>query len=348
MADRHAAEAYDDPEPTPVDETAQRLLNLLFVLNAAPRPLTTEELVSDSDLGYGSGNRASDLRKFRRDREKLEERGVYIAELKTPGSSETEQSAWALDRARTFAAGGLVREEDARLLVAAIDAHLAVPGSPFEPPLRAIRTKALESLEAVEGELSVEDGATRRDCTARDAITDALWTAFSLRRTIKMRYTDAAGKQSERVIAVYGIFSHESAGYIAALDDASGEVRTFRIDRIARLGALGSPYEIPDGFDARAYLFLPFDLASGPTATAVFTLPAERTEAEVQAITYGRGRAQREADGTWSWTVEARDVNAAAAFALSHAHDGMRPQGPAPLVDAWRAHIERTVAAHAS
>ena len=122
MADRHAAEAHDDPEPMPVDETAQRLLNLLFVLNAAPRPLATEEIVSDSDLGYGSGNRASDLRKFRRDREKLEERGVYIAELKTPGSSETEQSAWALDRARTFAAGGLVREEDARLLVATIDA----------------------------------------------------------------------------------------------------------------------------------------------------------------------------------------------------------------------------------
>ena len=79
MADRHAAEAHDDPEPMPVDETAQRLLNLLFVLNAAPRPLATEEIVSDSDLGYGSGNRASDLRKFRRDREKLEERGVYIA-----------------------------------------------------------------------------------------------------------------------------------------------------------------------------------------------------------------------------------------------------------------------------
>lgn len=348
MADRHAAEAHDDPEPTPVDETAQRLLNLLFVLNAAPRPLATEEIVSDTDLGYGSGNRASDLRKFRRDREKLEERGVYIAEVKTPGSSETEQSAWALDRARTFAAGGLVREEDARLLVAAIDAHLAVPGSPFEPPLRAIRTKALESLEAVEGELSVEDEAVGRDSTVRDAITDALWTAFSLRRAIKMRYTDAAGKQSERVIAVYGIFSHESAGYIAALDGASGEVRTFRIDRIARLGALGRPYEIPDGFDARAYLFLPFDLADGPTATAVFTLPAERTEAEVQAITYGRGRAQREADGSWSWTVEARDVDAAAAFALLHAHDGMRPQGPEPLVDAWRAHIERTVAAHAS
>lgn len=348
MADRHAAEAYDDPEPTPVDETAQRLLNLLFVLNAAPRPLATEEIVSDTDLGYGSGNRASDLRKFRRDREKLEERGVYIAEVKTPGSSETEQSAWALDRARTFAAGGLVHEEDARLLVAAIDAHLAVPGSPFEPPLRAIRTKALESLEAVEGELSVEDEAVGHDSTVRDAITDALWTAFSLRRAIKMRYTDAAGKQSERVIAVYGIFSHESAGYIAALDGASGEVRTFRIDRIARLGALGRPYEIPDGFDARAYLFLPFDLADGPTATAVFTLPAESTEAEVQAITYGRGRAQREADGSWSWTVEARDVDAAAAFALSHAHEGMRPQGPEPLVDAWRAHIERTVAAHAS
>ena len=38
------------------DKTAQRILNLFFVLNSSPEPLTTEQIVLDSDLGYGSGN----------------------------------------------------------------------------------------------------------------------------------------------------------------------------------------------------------------------------------------------------------------------------------------------------
>ena len=36
------------------DKTAQRILNLFFVLNSSPEPLTTEQIVLDSDLGYGS------------------------------------------------------------------------------------------------------------------------------------------------------------------------------------------------------------------------------------------------------------------------------------------------------
>ena len=60
------------------DKTAQRILNLFFVLNSSPEPLTTEQIVLDSDLGYGSGNIDSDKRKFRRDRDKLLERGILI------------------------------------------------------------------------------------------------------------------------------------------------------------------------------------------------------------------------------------------------------------------------------
>ena len=33
------------------DKTAQRILNLFFVLNSSPEPLTTEQIVLDSDLG---------------------------------------------------------------------------------------------------------------------------------------------------------------------------------------------------------------------------------------------------------------------------------------------------------
>ena len=66
------------------DKTAQRILNLFFVLNSSPEPLTTEQIVLDSDLGYGSGNIDSDKRKFRRDRDKLLERGILIRRFAPP------------------------------------------------------------------------------------------------------------------------------------------------------------------------------------------------------------------------------------------------------------------------
>ena len=56
-----AANKKSSAEPG-YDKTAQRILNLFFVLNSSPEPLTTEQIVLDSDLGYGSGNIDSDKR----------------------------------------------------------------------------------------------------------------------------------------------------------------------------------------------------------------------------------------------------------------------------------------------
>ena len=117
------------------DKTAQRILNLFFVLNSSPEPLTTEQIVLDSDLGYGSGNIDSDKRKFRRDREKLLERGITIKEVRAAGAQETEESAWTIDREHTFAAGGLITADDADILLDAIDQTLATGSAAFATPL---------------------------------------------------------------------------------------------------------------------------------------------------------------------------------------------------------------------
>ena len=84
-----------------LNETALRVLNLLFILNASATPLSTEQILQDSDLGYGSANRASDLKKFKRDREKLAEHGVSIVEVRPAGAKQTEESLWTIDRANT-------------------------------------------------------------------------------------------------------------------------------------------------------------------------------------------------------------------------------------------------------
>ena len=77
------------PEGLELNETALRILNLLFILNASSVPLTTKQIISDADVGYGSANRASDLKKFKRDREKLAERGVIVKEIRPEGSQRT-------------------------------------------------------------------------------------------------------------------------------------------------------------------------------------------------------------------------------------------------------------------
>ena len=114
-----------------LNETALRILNLLFILNSSSVPLSTEQIVSDVDLGYGSGNRASDLKKFRRDREKLAERGIAVKEIKPTGGRASEESLWTIDRASSFAAVGAITRDDADALMRAVDECLSRSDIPF-------------------------------------------------------------------------------------------------------------------------------------------------------------------------------------------------------------------------
>lgn len=188
-----AANKKSSAEPG-YDKTAQRILNLFFVLNSSPEPLTTEQIVLDSDLGYGSGNTDSDKRKFRRDREKLLERGIVIKEVRAPGSQETEESAWAVDRDHTFAAGGLITAEDADILMDAIDQMLAAGSSTFSTPLADIRSK----IAYLTGEADVPE--TR---ALRSPMVDAVWSAFAERCALRFLYQNGRGEQRQRIVRAW-------------------------------------------------------------------------------------------------------------------------------------------------
>lgn len=170
------------------DKTAQRILNLFFVLNSSPEPLTTEQIVLDSDLGYGSGNIDSDKRKFRRDRDKLLERGILIKEVRPAGAQETEESSWTIDREHTFAAGGLITADDADILLNAIDQTLAAGSSTFAAPLADIRSK----IAYLTGMSAVDEAPIRRSPTV-----DAVWSAFAERCALRFYIrTDAASRRN--------------------------------------------------------------------------------------------------------------------------------------------------------
>lgn len=333
------------------DASAQRLLNLFFIFNTATRPLSTEEIVSDSDLGYGSARgtaqRESDVRKFRRDRQKLAEQGIHIVEANPLGAAETEESYWKLDRAHTFAAGGMVTADDAETLAHAIDEYVSHTATPLVRPLWSVRNKALELAGKTLNEQDrpqTDDADTQH--TVSQALLDAIWTAFATRQKLTLSYTNAQGEPSKRTVAIYGIFTHEGVTYITGLDSATNTVRTFRTDRISKAWRPSGSYRIPPDFDVRDRVFLPFDFGDEPAFVATFSLPAGTTEAQVQSMTRGRGSYAKADDGSFTWNVTVHDSHAAASFALAHAREGLRPQAPQTLVDAWNTMIDQAVMAH--
>lgn len=318
------------------DKTAQRILNLFFVLNSSAEPLTTEQIVLDSDLGYGSGNVESDKRKFRRDREKLHERGIVIKEVRAPGAQETEESAWTVDRDHTFAAGGLITADDADILMDAIDQTLAVGLSTFSTPLADIRSKiAYLTGETDEPEMPAH----------RSPMVDAVWSAFAERCALRFLYQNGRGEQRQRTVRIYGMFEREGISYFCGLDDASGTVRTFRCDRIVRAWKPSGFYTIPSDFNLNDQLFFEFDFSDCDPIAATFSFAADTPADMVHALTRGRGSLDHAAEG-WMWTVGVRDLDAAASFCMEHSVDGMRPVAPDALKQAWNRLIERTVNAH--
>ena len=324
------------PEPG-FDKTAQRILNLFFVLNSSPEPLTTEQIVLDSDLGYGSGNIDSDKRKFRRDREKLLERGITIKEVRAAGAQETEESAWTIDREHTFAAGGLITADDADILLDAIDQTLATGSAAFATPLADIRSK----IAYLTGASTAEEPPARRS-----PAVDAVWSAFAERCALRFLYQNGRGEQKERTVCVYGMFEHEGVAYFCGLDNATDEIRTFRCDRIVRAWRPSKAYSIPADFNLNDRLFFEFDFADCKPVMATFSFGPQAQADMVSGLTRGRGELTHTEEG-WTWTVGVRDLNAAASFCMEHAMDGMRPVAPDALKLAWNHLIERTVHEHA-
>jgi predicted DNA-binding transcriptional regulator YafY len=78
--------------------------------------------------------------------------------------------------------------------------------------------------------------------------------AVRRRRSLEIDYVRADGRASHRVIEPLGLVSRRGRWYVPAHDRASGELRTFRADRIGR-AAVGDPAAPPaPGFDPAAHV----------------------------------------------------------------------------------------------
>jgi predicted DNA-binding transcriptional regulator YafY len=78
--------------------------------------------------------------------------------------------------------------------------------------------------------------------------------AVRRRRSLEIDYVRADGRASRRVIEPLGLVSRRGRWYVPAQDRRSGELRTFRADRIGR-AAIGEPAAPPEeGFDPAGHV----------------------------------------------------------------------------------------------
>ena len=340
---------------------AGRAANLLYTLASAGRPLATSEIVSDSDLGYGSGNKASDQRKFRRDRESLAQVGCIVKELRPREAAADEESLWEIDQERT----GITLPDTAldELLAAlrAVEIHLTRPNVPYRQELLQVRAKleqiAISRFDTDPHALRAPVDAAAEPTTAAEKrellIRDALWSAFSWRRTAAFAYRKPDGSRRLRHVKIYGFFTEEGISYLSGADaDCEGEpVKTFRIDRIDRVAAPGKTYAVPSSFSIDDQRFFVFDFNREDNRahreTIEIFLPGTLTESEVRTFTHETGRLSS-IEGGQIWSVSVRDTRKAAAYCLAHARFGVRPHNPSAFVDTWRTMIRKAVSNHAA
>jgi predicted DNA-binding transcriptional regulator YafY len=77
----------------------------------------------------------------------------------------------------------------------------------------------------------------------------ALAGAVHDHRRVRLRYRSWQGADSERDLDPYGLVFHSGRWYVTGHDHRSGEVRTFRADRVLEVTRGLQSYEVPDGLD---------------------------------------------------------------------------------------------------
>jgi proteasome accessory factor C len=128
--------------------------------------------------------------------------------------------------------------------------------APFDQAMQSAEKKLLTALGRDANE--AQSLATSTVVAEPDAVVAThlrtLVTAAKKRERVRLTYASASRHQAEtRPVDPYGIVHHAGEWYVVGFCHKRGDVRTFRIDRIASLELMGERFERPDNFDLEAY-----------------------------------------------------------------------------------------------
>lgn len=131
--------------------------------------------------------------------------------------------------------------------------------APFDDAMQSAERKLLTALgrDANEAQSLATSTVVASASSHSGAVTShlrALVTAARKKQRVEIDYAAISrGTAERRPIDPYGIVHHAGEWYVVGHCHKRGDVRTFRIDRIAALRTTGDTFETPADFDLEAY-----------------------------------------------------------------------------------------------
>jgi proteasome accessory factor C len=128
--------------------------------------------------------------------------------------------------------------------------------APFDAAMASAEKKLLAALgrDANEAQSLATSTVVAEPDAAVGSYLRTLVTAARQRQRVEIDYVSASRHRSEhRKVDPYGIVHHAGEWYFVGHCHNRGDVRTFRIDRIAALAITGERFERPADFDLEAY-----------------------------------------------------------------------------------------------
>jgi proteasome accessory factor C len=128
--------------------------------------------------------------------------------------------------------------------------------APFDQAMQSAEKKLLTALgrDANEAQSLATSTVVAEPDAAVATHLRTLVTAAKKRERVRLTYASASRHQAEtRPVDPYGIVHHAGEWYVVGFCHKRGDVRTFRIDRIASLELTGERFSRPESFDLEAY-----------------------------------------------------------------------------------------------
>jgi predicted DNA-binding transcriptional regulator YafY len=130
--------------------------------------------------------------------------------------------------------------------------RLGLPGDATESALAKVQRVLPAALRERVRALQETLGFTLAHRAGTPPATSAVLTLAAAardRRRVRLLYRSWKGAQSERDLDTYGIVFHSGRWYVTGHDHRSGEVRTFRMDRILAVEPGAETYDVPADLD---------------------------------------------------------------------------------------------------
>jgi proteasome accessory factor B len=218
----------------------ERLVNLVALLLESRTPLTFEQIREKLAEAYEHEDVSSAKRMFERDKDVLRDIGVPI-EVVAVDVWEAEHG-YTIPKDRYYLPEiHFTPEEITALAVAARSGGDTTAEDAVRKLLSGAERGILASLGGI---VSGGPGeAESRLAAAAEAVAGL--------RKVRFSYRTARGESSERVVDAYGLVVQGGRWYLVGLDADRGEVRSFRLSRLASDPVdLGEGSEPPSGFRA--------------------------------------------------------------------------------------------------